>query len=105
MAKYRASWTEVVCVWFKLVWRPQLLGILLFEGLVFGFSIGINVTNAVFLGSPPPVGYGFGPFAVAGGYGTPIVRCRMVFAQRRSDRAYRWRSSSASFSVVSSTTG
>ncbi|GJE86681.1 MFS general substrate transporter [Phanerochaete sordida] len=73
MAKYRASWTEVVTVWFKLVWRPQLLGILVFEALVFGFSIGINTTNAVFLGSPPPVGYGFGPFAIAGGYGTPIV--------------------------------
>lgn len=32
-----------------------------------------QVTNAVFLGTPPPVGYGWGPFAIAGGYGTPIV--------------------------------
>ena len=60
--------------------------------MVFGFSIGINVsyriyhtnfgsrliistqtTNAVFLGSPPPLGYGFSQFGIAGAYGTPIV--------------------------------
>jgi hypothetical protein len=41
--------------------------------MVFGFSIGINVTNAVFLGTPPPAGYGFSQFGIAGGYGTPIV--------------------------------
>jgi hypothetical protein len=35
--------------------------------------IGDQVTNAVFLGSPPPVGYGFSQFAIAGAYGTPIV--------------------------------
>ncbi|EKM56913.1 uncharacterized protein PHACADRAFT_254299 [Phanerochaete carnosa HHB-10118-sp] len=73
MAKYRSTWKDVTSIWFKLVWRPQLLSILCFEAVVFGFSIGINTTNAVFLGSPPPVGFGFGPFAVAGGYGTPIV--------------------------------
>jgi len=33
----------------------------------------MSVTNAVFLGSPPPVGFGWSPFAIAGGYGTPIV--------------------------------
>ena len=56
--------------------------------MLFGFSIGINVsyryhpfpptrlivikyqvTFAVFIGTPPPVGYGLGPFAVAGAYG------------------------------------
>ncbi|OBZ77626.1 Snurportin-1 [Grifola frondosa] len=52
---------------------PSLLGILLFEAMVFGFSIGINTTNAVFLGTPPPGGYGFSQFAIAGAYGTPIV--------------------------------
>ena len=31
MAKYRATWSEVIFVWFKLVWRPHLLGILCFE--------------------------------------------------------------------------
>lgn len=49
------------------------MGILWFEAMLFGFSIGINVTLAVFLGSPPPVGYGISQFGVAGTYGTPIV--------------------------------
>lgn len=34
------------------------------------------MTNAVFLGTPPPVGFGFSQFAIAGSYGTPIV-CSM----------------------------
>lgn len=42
---------------------------------MFGFSIGINVTTVVFLGTPPPVGFGYSAFAIAGFYGTPIVRC------------------------------
>ncbi|KAG2059928.1 hypothetical protein BDR06DRAFT_979677 [Suillus hirtellus] len=33
--------------------------------LVFGFSIGLNTTNVVFMGSPPPVGFGFSQYAVA----------------------------------------
>jgi hypothetical protein len=33
----------------------------------------IKVTNAVFLGTPPPGGFGFSQFGIAGGYGTPIV--------------------------------
>lgn len=41
--------------------------------MLFGFGIGVNVTQAVFLGSPPPVGFGLTPFAVSGSYGTPIV--------------------------------
>uniref|UniRef100_A0A8H7XQ35 MFS general substrate transporter n=1 Tax=Psilocybe cubensis TaxID=181762 RepID=A0A8H7XQ35_PSICU len=73
MQKYRISWFESVVSPLRLVWRPHLLMVLIFEAMVFGFSIGINVTNAVFLGSPPPFGYGFSEFAVAGGYGTPIV--------------------------------
>jgi hypothetical protein len=36
--------------------------------------ICLQTTNAVFLGSPPPVGYGWGQFAIAGGYAIPIVR-------------------------------
>jgi len=47
--------------------------VLIFEGMLFGFGIGVNVTQAVFLGSPPPVGFGLTPFAVSGSYGTPIV--------------------------------
>ncbi|KAH9855655.1 MFS general substrate transporter [Lenzites betulinus] len=73
MSKYRDSWNEAVFACFNVVWRPHLLAILLFEGMVFGFSIGINTTNAVFLGTPPPVGYGFSQFGIAGAYGTPIV--------------------------------
>lgn len=73
MAKYRSSWTDIVLGCINIVWRPHLLGILVFEGLLFGFSIGINTTNAVFLGAPAPVGFGFSPFAIAGAYGTPIV--------------------------------
>ncbi|KAF8260910.1 major facilitator superfamily domain-containing protein [Lactarius quietus] len=73
MAKYRATWREAILAPFKLCWRPHLLGILVFEALLFGFGIGINVTNAVFLGSPPPLGYGFSPYAIAGAYGTPMV--------------------------------
>ncbi|KAF9003398.1 MFS general substrate transporter [Cyathus striatus] len=73
MSKYRMPWKQSIFSIFNVVWRPHLLMILLFEAMVFGFSIGINTTNAVFLGTPPPVGYGFSPFAIAGGYGTPIV--------------------------------
>lgn len=51
---------------------------------MFGFSIGINVTNAVFLGSPPPLGYGFSQFGIAGGYGTPIVCFCILFLRVRS---------------------
>ncbi|TFK66337.1 MFS general substrate transporter [Pluteus cervinus] len=73
MAKFRPSWKVAILAPFKVVWRPHLVMILLFEAMVFGFSIGINVTNAVFLGTPPPVGYGFSQFAIAGAYATPIV--------------------------------
>ncbi|KAF5392824.1 hypothetical protein D9757_000896 [Collybiopsis confluens] len=75
MAKYRATWYDAILSPFRVVWRPHLLIILVFEAMVFGFSIGINVTNAVFLvkGSPPPLGYAFSQFGIAGGYGTPIV--------------------------------
>ena len=43
MAKYRSSWFEIIMACFNIVWRPQLLGVLVFEAMVFGFSIGINV--------------------------------------------------------------
>ncbi|KAG6860202.1 hypothetical protein C0995_014436 [Termitomyces sp. Mi166 len=73
MAKYRPSWKESILSPFNVIWRPHLMMILWFEAMLFGFSIGINGTNPVFLGSPRPFGYGFGPFAIAGGFGTPIV--------------------------------
>ncbi len=59
MAKYRISWTESILSPLNVVWRPHLLGILIFEvilspfgvafsqhweqGVLFGFGIGINV--------------------------------------------------------------
>ncbi|KAF8198617.1 MFS general substrate transporter [Pholiota molesta] len=73
MQKYRMSWTQAILAPLNLVWRPHLILILVFEAMVFGFSIGINVTNAVFLGSPRPFGFGFSQSGIAGGYGTPIV--------------------------------
>ncbi|KAG5351635.1 hypothetical protein C0989_005479 [Termitomyces sp. Mn162] len=79
MAKYRPSWKESILSPLNVVWRPHLMMILWFEAMLFGFSIGINGTNPVFLGSPRPVGYGFGPFAIAGGYGTPIASVPSVF--------------------------
>ncbi|PBK81169.1 MFS general substrate transporter [Armillaria gallica] len=74
MARYRVSWTESILSPINVVWQPHLLGILLFEGILFGFGIGINVTNAVFLGSPAPVWFGWSQDAIAGAYGTPILR-------------------------------
>ena len=78
MAKYRDTWTEAVFPILNVAWRPHLLSVLLFEGILFGFSIGINVTNAVFLGTPPPIGYGWSQFGIAAGYATPIVRIYLV---------------------------
>ncbi|KAK0237954.1 major facilitator superfamily domain-containing protein [Armillaria nabsnona] len=73
MARYRVSWKESILSPINVVWRPHLLGILLFEGALFGFGIGINVTNAVFLGSPAPVGFRWSQDAVSGAYGMLIV--------------------------------
>ncbi|KIJ24612.1 hypothetical protein M422DRAFT_194494 [Sphaerobolus stellatus SS14] len=74
LAKYRTPLYEVVLSPFKVAWRPHLLMALFYEALLFGFSIGINVTFAVFLGLPQTMGgYGFGQFAIAGCYATPII--------------------------------
>lgn len=45
MAKYRPSWRKVSLAPFNVLWRPQIFGILLFEALLFGFGIGINVSE------------------------------------------------------------
>ncbi|KAH9831123.1 MFS general substrate transporter [Rhodofomes roseus] len=73
MAKYRARWRTVVWACVDLVWRPHIFSILVFEALIFGFTTGINTTNAVILAEAPPKGYGFSEYAIAGAYGTPIV--------------------------------
>lgn len=63
MAKFRASWYEAIASPLRVLWRPHLLGMLLFEvrliyalanwlnflktkfqGMLFGFGIGINVS-------------------------------------------------------------
>lgn len=43
MAKYRTPWKEIVMDPIRIVWRPHVLPVLLFEALLFGFGIGINV--------------------------------------------------------------
>lgn len=73
MARYRTRWRDSILACLDIAWRPHLFSILLFEGMLFGFSIGINTTNAVFLGLPQPLGYGMSEYAIAGMYGTPIV--------------------------------
>jgi len=73
MAKYRTAWRPVIFACVNLVWRPHIFSILVFEAMIFGFTTGINTTNAVFLAEPPPNGYGFTEYAIAGAYGTPIV--------------------------------
>ncbi|KIJ06422.1 hypothetical protein PAXINDRAFT_20390 [Paxillus involutus ATCC 200175] len=73
LAKYRDSWFEATWASLSVVWRPQFILVAFFEAFVFGFSIGLNVTNVVFLGTPPPVGFGFSEFIVAGSYATPMV--------------------------------
>jgi len=47
--------------------------VIVFEAAVFGFSVGLNVTNVVFLGTPAPVGFGYNEYIVAGAYATPMV--------------------------------
>ncbi|KAJ7592991.1 major facilitator superfamily domain-containing protein [Mycena floridula] len=70
MAKYRLSWRQAFMSPLNIVWRPHLLGVLVFEAVLFGFGIGLNVCNVVFLGSPP---FNWSADAISGAYGTPIV--------------------------------
>lgn len=58
MRKHRPSWFICVAETFMILYKPAVLLPLIYVLVVFGFGIGINVTNAVFVGSPPPVGYG-----------------------------------------------
>lgn len=45
MAKHRQPWLNIIFAPLMIVWRPHLLAILVFEAMVFGFSIGINVSS------------------------------------------------------------
>ncbi|GAA5979068.1 hypothetical protein JCM10908_002794 [Rhodotorula pacifica] len=73
MAKYRPSIFAGFASIFDVLWRPYALMIYIYVGWIFGCGIGINVTNAVFIGSPPPLGYGYKPVIEASMYATPIV--------------------------------
>ncbi|KZT22763.1 MFS general substrate transporter [Neolentinus lepideus HHB14362 ss-1] len=73
MAKYRPSVVSGLVSHLNVLWRPHMLVVLLFEAFLVGFAIGINVTMAVFLGTPPPVGFDWSQYATAAGYATPIV--------------------------------
>ncbi|GHJ89596.1 hypothetical protein NliqN6_5998 [Naganishia liquefaciens] len=75
MSRYRPSIFQGVLDIVNLVWRPQCILPLFYVMLTFGFGIGINVTNAVFVASPPPLGFGFEGNKLAGSYWSPIVGC------------------------------
>jgi hypothetical protein len=74
----RCSWREAIITPFDICWRPHALSILFYEAIIFGFSVGMHVTNVVFLGEPKPFGYGLGEIAIAGLYGTPLVRPKVL---------------------------
>lgn len=44
MAKYRTPLYECVMSPLRVAWRPHLLMALVFEAMLFGFSIGINAS-------------------------------------------------------------
>jgi len=47
MAKYRPSWFICAAEMFMIIIKPAILLPLIYILVVFGFGIGINVTNAV----------------------------------------------------------
>ena len=46
MSKLREPWRDSILAPFRIVWRPQLLSVLVWEAALFGFGIGINVCGA-----------------------------------------------------------
>lgn len=73
MAHHRTSLLTSVKDFLDIVWRPHFLLLALLVMWAFGFTIGINVTNPVFLAEPPPLGFGFSKDIVSTFYITPIV--------------------------------
>ncbi|KAF9072424.1 major facilitator superfamily domain-containing protein [Rhodocollybia butyracea] len=67
------KWKDLIMQPLKLIWKPHFVGMYLFEAMTFGFAIGVNITNTIFLQSPPPLGFGLDQITVAGIYATPIV--------------------------------
>ncbi|KAF8965906.1 MFS general substrate transporter [Flammula alnicola] len=72
-ARKDPSWREVLYAPLKIVWRPHLFLILFFEAILFGFGIGINLTNTVFLQGAPPFGFGLNATVASAIYATPVV--------------------------------
>lgn len=73
LRKYRTPmWRAAVDV-VDVLWRPHFFPTAVLALASFGFTIGINVTNPVFLGSPKPLGYGYKEDIVSTIYLTPIV--------------------------------
>ncbi|KAH9941285.1 MFS general substrate transporter [Epithele typhae] len=72
LARFRDSWTTIILAPLNVVWRPQLLTILIFEGVLFGFGIGLHVTNTLLLVGHPPNGYGFNQDQISATYASSI---------------------------------
>ena len=74
MMKYRSTIFQGIKALLNVLWRPNVLPMLFYVGLSFGFSIGINVTTAQFAGEPRIAGgYGLREDLIATLYLTPIV--------------------------------
>lgn len=73
MAKHRISLMSGVYDFLNILWRPHFILLFWFVAWAFGFTIGINVTNPVFLASPKPIGFGLTLDQTATMYLTPIV--------------------------------
>ncbi|CAH7666320.1 major facilitator superfamily domain-containing protein [Phakopsora pachyrhizi] len=110
-SRYRCSWRQAILPMLQLIIRPHVLAILIYTGVMFGFSIGTNVTNGesvkakayfqslivnvfptvVFTTSPPPLGYGLSQYAVASIYVTPVVAVILgeLIGRHMNDRAVK----------------
>jgi MFS family permease len=73
LRKYRTTMFQAAIDVVNVLWRPQFLLTAIIALASFGFTIGINVTNPVFLGSPEPIGYGYKQDIVSTIYLTPII--------------------------------
>ncbi|KAK7451041.1 hypothetical protein VKT23_012716 [Stygiomarasmius scandens] len=92
LASSGPSWKEVILAPINLLWRPHLVGIYTLLAMEFGFGVGINITNTIFLQSEPPLGFGFDPITVSGIYATPVVGVLIgeALARYLMDWLMRW---------------
>lgn len=91
MRHYRPTMWQASVDVVNVLWRPQFLLTALLALVAFGFTIGINVTNPVFLGAPKPIGYGYKADLVSTVYLTPILGVLIgeVFAKVFNQHAVR----------------